>query len=227
MGIFEELFGLNAKRKRALTKAPKGPMKDFLSVAFPDNNLPLDQISILAVDFETTGLDSNKDQLLSIGYVEIKQGKVLLSTATHIIIKCEQDLSADNVAIHQITDQEKDEGVPLVEAIEQLLTDLAGKVMLAHYAKIEKTFLNQACLQCFGSSPIYPILDTLAIAKKRLDKTNQAYDPSQLRLGALRDSFLLPTHYAHNALNDAVATAELILAEVTHKEQPVLLKQLL
>ncbi|WP_286264114.1 exonuclease domain-containing protein [Thalassotalea atypica] len=226
--MLNSLFGLNAKRKRQLKKAPSGPIREFLSVPFPEPNTPIDQVPILALDFETTGLDPIDDQLLSIGYVDLLNHRIKLSTAEHFIIKCQLRLAAENVVIHQITEQEKLCGVELKFAIEKLLNALAGKVMLAHFAKIEISFLAQACKQLYGFVPVFPVIDTLAIAKRRLDMRQADYHPSELRLTNLRENYGLPAHYAHNALNDAIATAELLLVDLaTHNNANSLLRDIL
>lgn len=224
--MFSTFFSLEAQRKRLLKKVPDGPLKHFLSVPFPSPQADLKNIDLLALDFETTGLSAEKDQILSLGYVEMHNKRIKLATAKHQIIMCEQQLSPNNVIIHQIMDQEARTGIPLNVAVEQLLKALAGKVMLVHYAKIEQSFLAQACLQLYGFSPVYPIIDTLVVAKRRLDKHLTAYDPSELRLANLRNGYHFPGHYAHNALNDAIATGELFLAELSHhhKENSALKK---
>ena len=63
------LAGYEAKRKRQLKKVPSGPLHDFLSVPFPALDTPFAELPILAVDFETTGLDAKLDKLLSVGFV--------------------------------------------------------------------------------------------------------------------------------------------------------------
>ncbi len=221
------LLGYEAQRKRMLKKAPEGPLRDFLSVPFPALYTPFDQIPILAVDFETTGLDAVQDKLLSVGCVDLCHNQIKLGSSYHQIINTKGRLKADNVTIHQITDDQKDQGQPLAEVIEQLLKRLAGKVMLVHFARIERQFLRQACLELYGMAPPLPIIDTLVVAKKRLDKRDLAYDPSQLRLSALRATYQLPDHYAHNALNDAIATAELLLAQVNDRADNIALQQLI
>jgi|TARA_B110000211_G_scaffold60886_2_gene68665 DNA polymerase-3 subunit epsilon len=221
------LLGYEAQRKRMLKKAPEGPLRDFLSVPFPALYTPFDQIPILAVDFETTGLDAVQDKLLSVGCVDLCHNQIKLGSSYHQIINTKGRLKADNVTIHQITDDQKDQGQPLAEVIEQLLKRLAGKVMLVHFARIERQFLRQACLELYGMAPPLPIIDTLVVAKKRLDKRDVAYDPSQLRLSALRATYQLPDHYAHNALNDAIATAELLLAQVNDRADNIALQQLI
>lgn len=216
--LYNWLFGLEAKRKRQLKKAPAGALKDFLSVPFPDLQTKLSDLSILSVDFETTGLNALTDKLLSVGFVEINHKQIKLGSCFHQIINTKEQLQANNVVIHHITDSQKEQGKPLKEVVESLLQALTGKVMLVHFARIEKQFLTQACLELYGVAPVLPIIDTLAIAKRKLDRRDIAYDPSELRLSNLRGKYQLPAHIAHNALNDAIATAELLLAQHDHKD---------
>lgn len=225
--LFKWLIGYEIERKRNLLQAPEGPLKDFLSVPFPSVNSLFKETKILAVDFETTGLDAVEDKLLSVGFVELSQQQIQLKTCYHQIINTKQKLKADNVVIHQITDQQQQQGLPLEVVVEDLLKALAGKVMLVHYARIEREFLQQACLELYGIAPSFPMIDTLVIAKRRLDKKDFAYDPSELRLGALRKTQQLPQYFAHNALNDAIATAELLLAQTTHYPENTSLKTFL
>jgi len=211
------LSGYEAKRKKLLKKVPNGPLHDFLAVPFPSLDTPIDQLPILAVDFETTGLDARTDKLLSVGFVLLEQEQIKLNSSYHQIINTKAQLEESNVIIHQITDAQKEQGQPLETVVEQLLKALAGKVMLVHFARIERQFLQQACLELYGLAPDFPMIDTLVIAKRQLDKRDVAYDPSELRLSSLRNQYQLPDHHGHDALNDAVATAELLLAQMANK----------
>jgi len=218
--LFECWFEYEAKRKRLLKKAPAGALRDFLSVPFPNKTQYFVDTPILSVDFETTGLHAKNDKLLSVGFVELFANKIPLKSSYHRIIRSEGHLKANNVTIHQITDSQKDQGYSLQSVVEALLKALTGKAMLVHFSRIERDFLNQACIKLYGMKPIFPMIDTLMVAKKRLDNTNVAYDPSQLRLSSLRTQYHLPEHYAHNALNDAIATAELLMAQVNNMRKP-------
>jgi DNA polymerase-3 subunit epsilon len=210
-------FGYQKHRLRLLAKAPEGPLKAFLSTPFPEPQTPISNVPILALDFETTGLNPATDQLLSAGFVTMENNQIKLVSRYHQIIKTKGELTEQSVVIHQITDQAKESGAALKEVVEALLTALSGKVMLVHFARIEKTFLEQACLELYGMKPVFPIIDTLVVAKRRLEQRDVAYHPSDLRLANLRKSHNLPGHFAHNALNDALATAELFLAEVNFR----------
>ena len=106
-----------------------------------------------------------------------------------------------------------------------LLEAMAGKLLLVHFAHIEKKFFQHACKRLYGFAPDFPIIDTLMIALKRLDQKTALYSPNELRLFNLRDFYGLPRYKAHNALSDALATAELFLAETelkAYKKMPLL-----
>jgi len=218
MNLIQSFFSLETQRKRLLSKAPEGVLKQYLSVPFIDLDKPIMDCDILAVDFETTGLNAKQDNILSIGYVEMTGNQIRLDSSYHQIVAANCELAEDNVTIHAITDQEKASGRTLASVVEDLLVALTGKIMLVHYAQIEKTFLEQACIKLYGMAPVFPIIDTLALAKKRHDRCSQAYAPSKLHLTNLRDEYGLPHYPAHNALNDAIATAELFLAKVQHSD---------
>ncbi len=217
LSLINNLIGYEAKRKRLLKKSPEGPLRDFLSVPFPSLETQINTLPILAVDFETTGLDAKINKLLSVGFVAMDNEQIKLNSCYHQIINTSAQLEESNVIIHQITDDQKEQGQPLHIVIEQLLKALTGKVMLVHFARIERQFLQQACLELYGLAPDFPMIDTLVVAKRQLDKRDVAYDPSELRLSNLRHKYNLPEHHGHDALNDAIATAELLLAQISNK----------
>jgi len=227
--ILAGFLGYEAKRKRLLKKAPAGALRDFLSVPLPDLATPIDKVEILSVDFETTGLDATQDKLLSVGFVTLKYQQISLKTSYHQIIKAKAQLEESNVIIHHITDSQKEQGQALATVVESLLKALAGKVMLVHFARIERQFLTEACYELYGMAPVFPMIDTLVLAKRRLDKRDVAYDPSELRLSNLRHKFELPEHHAHNALYDAIATGELFMAQMSkaNKDGKTMLKDVL
>ena len=210
----KSLLSIEQQRLMCLEKAPAGALRDYLSVPFPTKNETIRDIDILSLDFETTGMNAVKDQLLSIGCVVMASGKIILNTSHHQIIRTRGKLQSQNVAIHQITDAEKELGANLKETVDRLLRLMAGRAVLVHFAKIERTFLQQACKMVYGIIPPFLMLDTLAIIKKRYDQKDIYYDPSHLRLTNIRTTLGLPPYYAHNALKDAIATGELLLVEL-------------
>ncbi len=201
-----------------LELAPEGPVRDYLSAPLIDRSRDIHSVSLLSLDFETSGLDSSKDHIVSAGYVVIERGEIQLSAATHELVRTEKLLTEESVVIHKITDDAASAGSPLDEVVGKLLQALAGRVMVAHNTKIELSFLTQACRDLYGISPRFPAIDTMRIARQWLERRNKEIEQGDLRLFNLRKRYGLPMYQAHNALTDAIATAELLQAQIAHMD---------
>lgn len=207
-------FGKNYTRKKLLKKTQSSVMKEYLEKPFPGKKELITNLNIISLDFETTGLDIEKDRIVSIGWVSIENLGVNLKSCSHQLINTNKELPETSVVIHQITDSQLANGMNIEEALPGLLKQLSGKVLLAHNAKIELGFINKMCRKLYDTNFIIPVIDTQYLAKRSLERQNQSCKGSDLRLFNLRKVFNLPPYKAHNALKDAVATAELFLAMV-------------
>lgn len=209
--MFSSFKSKDNLRQQARAKARHPVMIKYLSREFPAPETPWDKLEIVALDFETSGLDPQHHQILSYGKVHIRQGTIHLSTARHELIRSDNLIPEASAVIHHITDDAVSTARTLEEVLPDLLHDLGGKVMLVHYRKIEQGFLNAACQRLYGSPFIIPTIDTLVLSERVLKKRNYLLEPHHLRLFNLRQNFQLPVYKAHNALNDAMTTAELFL----------------
>jgi DNA polymerase-3 subunit epsilon len=217
--MFRELLD-KFSRGRAVRAAGHPVMQDFLRVLPPPGRTRCNELEIVALDFETTGLDPQVDHILSIGLVEIRGMSIHLDTAWHQLVTTDRPLPEETVVIHQITDDQAAEGLKLDDVLPMLLERLKGKVLLAHHAKVEKGFLDAACRNLYGAPFMATIIDTEALARRTKDRRHLSYKPRDLRLYNLRDEYRLPKYRSHNALNDALATAELFLAMATDIASP-------
>ena len=64
-----------------------------------------------------------------------------------------------------------------------------------------------------------PAVDTMLLEQVQLRRREQPIRTGDLRLQACRDRYNLPAYPAHNALMDALATAELLLAQAGHRSR--------
>jgi len=211
-------FNPEARRRRLLKKAPAGPLRDYLAQPFPKPSSDYREVDYLAIDLETTGLDAKSDHILSVGYVIVHGNHIDLSSASHRLVHTAHAIPEASAVIHQITDDQAAEGEALKTVLIDLLKDMAGKVMIAHHATIEQGFLSNACKRIFGGGLLVPIVDTQTVSLRTFQRRQITYKGSDLRLHALGDRFNLPRYGAHNALSDALAAAELFLAQAAYKD---------
>ena len=81
-------------------------MRYFLEQPFLSRLNFIKETDIVSLDIETTGLDSKKDKIVSIGLVQISDLGIKLNSCWHQIIKTNIDLPEKSVLIHNITDDE-------------------------------------------------------------------------------------------------------------------------
>jgi len=211
-------FTADLRRRWLLHRARPGPLRDFLTGSFPSPSAEYRQVEYLAIDLETTGLDAREDQILSVGYVVVHGSRIDLATASHRLVRTAQAIPEQSAVIHQIMDDQAALGEQLEHVLTDLLKDLAGKVMIAHHAAVERGFINAACRRLFGAGLVVPVIDTQVLARRTFERRHIAFKGSDLRLHALGERYNLPRYGAHNALSDALAAAELFLAQAAHME---------
>ena len=219
MRILDRFRSFDSRRQRALKKAAPGIMHDFLSTPRVAEGTPIEEVPIVALDLETTGLDASKDEIVSMGLVEMQFEKIRLDSTWHQLIRLKQDLPQSSVVIHNITDDQMQTSQPLAEALPELLRRLKGKVMLVHYKPVEQNFISAACERLYGAPFLVQTIDTLELGLRVFELQNHTIQPSDLRLFNLRPRYNLPLYRAHNAMIDALATAELFLA-LSHEIAP-------
>lgn len=190
---------------------PDASLQHMLEKPWPGADRRWDEASWLALDLETTGLDPDKDYIVSMGWVAIERGSIQLSTARHLLIDS-RNLVGDSATIHHIRDVDLDDGVPLPEALQQLARALAGRFTIMHHRPFDDRFLRVAYREQFGLNWFHPGADTLSLEKKRLFKRDHLLPRGALKLARCRRRYGLPAYPAHNALDDALACAELFMA---------------
>lgn len=217
--------GTDFRRRHLLARAPAGPLRDYLTVPPPAPDCRCDAVPYLALDLETTGGDPAQDEIVSFGWVAVDGTRIDLATARHRIVRLGGAMTPTSATVHRITDDEAAAGVPLAEALGELLAALAGRVLIAHHARTELGFVATACRRVYGGNIVIPAVDTLDIAARYRANPERPPPPDSLRLGSLRRQYGLPRYPAHNALSDALSAAELYLALLAaHRGKPPRLK---
>ncbi len=191
-------------------------VRQWLYGPIPRRSALFENLSCLALDLEMTGLDHQQHNMVSIGWVEIQRGAIQLSSATHLLIKAAGRVG-QSATIHHIRDVDLQQGVTERQAMQQLLQASAGKVLVFHHAGVDMPFLNKAWKKYFGVPLLLPVVDTMRLEQQLYRRADKPVERGGLRLAACRQRYNLPAYSVHNALVDALATAELLLAIVQRK----------
>ncbi len=203
------------RRWYAETRAPGAPLADFLRQPFPTFQTLLRDADVVSLDIETTGLDPNSAEMVSVGWVVMRHGRIDLSSARSYIVRPSGDVGT-SASVHGLTDTIVGAGLEAGMALDKIVIALTGRALLVHHAGLDKQILDRMCRQRYGAPLLTPYIDTLALERRRQERRHHVGDRKSLRLGDLRKAYGLPRYSAHDCLVDAIATAELLVAMVAH-----------
>ncbi|WP_409523949.1 3'-5' exonuclease [Nitrincola sp. MINF-07-Sa-05] len=209
------------------TRAKDPRLQRFYQAGAISADTPLAEVPFVALDFETTGLDSAKHGIISIGLVPFSLQRIRCSEAQHWLINPRKHLEEESIIVHGITHSDISNAPDLDSILADLLDALAGRIVVVHYRQIERPFLDTALKARLGEGIEFPVVDTLEL-EARLHRNRQAIfidkllrrPHTSIRLADSRTRYHLPYYQQHHALTDALATAELLQAQVAHRFSP-------
>jgi len=168
---------------------------------------PLNQISFVALDFETTGLSAAKDRVLEVAAVRFGLPGPGIQAQFSSLLNPACLIPEDVIAIHGI-DQAAVAGAPdFAQIAPELLDFLAGAVLVAHHAPFDAAFLLRELRRSGLEPPPFLLLDTFQLAKKSLPNA-----PGYKLTSLLTHLGLSLSGPAHRALPDSLGCASLLQA---------------
>jgi len=225
--INKEVLNWSAFLKLKAQLSKDSRLKKFYDVGTYQDDTKLQDIEFVALDFETTGLDPKKNSIISIGLVPFTLNRVYCNQAKSWFINPKDKLQEDSIIIHGITHSDLKGAPDLRRILDQLLEQLAGKVVVVHYRNIERPFLDLHLRELIKEGIVFPVVDTMQIESNIQRKLAAGFlnrlrgkKPASIRLGQSRTRYHLPTYQPHDALTDAIATAELLQAQVGYHFSP-------
>ncbi len=158
----------------------------------------------VSIDCETTGLDRERDHIISVGAVRISGQRVLM------LVRPDADRSpmgAESVRIHQVRESDlADHGLPPQEVAQRVLDFIGSRPLVGYYLEFDVALLNRL---------VQPVIG-IPLPNEQIEVSGLYYDHKykqnpnahiDLRLATLMADLGLPERKAHNPVNDATMAA--------------------
>ena len=199
-----------------LHRAPATPAAAaYAEAAVAAGKTPWRLAHFCVVDLELSGLDPRHDEIISFAAVPIDAGRVIAGDTYYGTSKSTRPLEASSVLVHGIRTVDLADTPPLDEAIQPLLSAMTGRILVAHVAWVETSFLGRA-LDRQGIRLRTPVLDTYELARLLAFERNEPRPSHSLE--EIAHGLKLPVHRQHHALGDALTTAQVFITLATHLE---------
>ena len=185
--------------------AATSPTLPFQTRTFDDLGTPLCDVTFCVVDIETTGASPADCAITEIGAVKMRGGQCLGTFQT--LVNPGLPIPPAIVVLTGITETMVGPAPKIDAVLPSMLEFFGGSVLVGHNFRFDTSFLD-AALRAAGYSRLSHLrVDTCALARRLVRD-----EMPNCRLGTLASRLRLAHQPTHRALDDALATADLLHA---------------
>jgi DNA polymerase-3 subunit epsilon len=169
---------------------------------------PLDEY--ICFDVETTGLDTKKDDIISIGAVLIRDNKILTSKKFERFVKPESELTGESIKIHRIRGCDLEGAAKIDGVIDEFLEFIGNRRLVGYYLEFDMAMVNRYIKPRLGINlPNEQIEVSALYYDYKIEFIPQGH--VDLRFDTIMKELELPIMGKHDALNDAIMTAMIFI----------------
>ncbi len=172
----------------------------------------------VSLDCETTSLDPNRAELVTIAATKIIDNRIVTSKPFEVRLRAPQSLDSTSVRIHRMRHQDLIDGVSEKEALTKLISFIGNRPLVGYHIRYDKKILDIACRKQLGFPLPNNLIEVSQIYHDKLERhLPNAY--IDLSLDSICRHLDLPLQDKHDALQDAISAA-LVFVRLTKGDLP-------
>ena len=179
------------------------PTRDSLQLSLDDLGTPLSQVTFCVIDLETTGGSADSCGITEIGAVKLRGGECLGTFQTLVNPGCAipPQITVLTGITHSMVMP-----APRIEAVLPSLLEFIGDaVIVGHNVRFDLSFVQAALERDQRPKLTNRSVDTVALARRLVRN-----EVPNCKLGTLAEFLRLDHQPSHRALDDALATGDLL-----------------
>jgi DNA polymerase-3 subunit epsilon len=176
---------------------------------------------VVSIDCETTGLDTNRDEIIQVAAIRIRGGRILASESFRSVIRPRVAIAPEAIKIHGLREQDVAEAPTMREVLPRLLRFIGGRPLVGYYIDFDLAMLNKHVAELIG----------IELPNKTIEVSNIYYGLKygdappgtqiDLKFASILRDLKLPLFNQHDAYSDALMTAMLYLGLKDWRERGV------
>lgn len=164
---------------------------------------------VVTVDCETTGFDTQLDDIISISAIRIRGNRILTSQAFNAYVRPEAAMRADAIRVHQLRAVDVESARSMREVLPEFLDFLGGRPLVGYWIDYDAAMIDRYVKSQLGFS----------LPNRRIEVSGLYYDRKygdapqgtqvDLSFAAITRDLGLRTLALHDAFNDALSAGEM------------------
>ncbi len=176
-------------------------VNDDIKIIEGDGDEPFDG-EFVFFDLETTGFVPGKEKIIEIAAARVKNGRI--ADVFQTFVNPNRKIPSKITDLTGINDEMAASGPEEEEAVRKFLDFVGDKIVVAHNASFDMSFLNRAMAD-HGIKKVLTYIDTLAMARALLPNI------ARHNLKKLASYFKIDMGHHHRAIDDAICSAKIFV----------------
>ena len=166
---------------------------------------PTDEV--VAIDCETTGLNANTDDIISIAAIKIRGNRILTSERFEEVVRPDAGMRAEAIKIHRLREVDVAQGPLIWKTLPRFLHFVGGRPLVGYYIDFDIAMLDKYILPFIGIELPNPRIEVSALYYERKYGDAPPNTTIDLSFAEILRDLQIPQLPQHDAFNDALMTA--------------------
>ena len=167
---------------------------------------------VVAIDCETTGLNTRTDEIITIAAIKIRGNRILTSERFEAVVRPDAKMGAEAIKLHRIRVSEVADRPVAARVMPEFLRFVAGRPLVGYYVDFDVAMLDREVLRFVS----------IELPNRRIEVSKLYYERKygdappgtmiDLSFARILTDLGIPPLPAHDAFNDALMTAMMYVA---------------
>jgi DNA polymerase III subunit epsilon len=175
----------------------------------------------VAIDCETTGLDTRRDDIVSVAAVLIHGSRILASQRYEAMVRPSAAMKAEAIKTHRLCEGDVAGGRRIEDVLPELLRFIGSRPLVGYYLEFDIAMINRPMRRLIGIELPNPRIEVSGLYYERKYGDAPPGAEVDLRFAAIVADLGLPALDQHDASSDALMAAMMYVCLVDLKQRGV------
>lgn len=176
---------------------------------------------VVVLDTETTGLDVQHDDVLSLAAIRIRGNRILASERFEAVMRPDAAIAPDAIKVHRLRETDVAGGALIRRVLPDFLRFIGGRPLVGYYIAFDVAMLDKSIIGLFGIELPNPLIEVSRLYHERKYGDAPPGTVIDLSFAAMLRDLGIPDLDQHDACADALMTGMMYLRLVDMRERGI------